>query len=275
MLQGVVHPLFEFGAAERGTRGIVGVTQVNHVGGLVGQRGHKAVGLVAGAVGNAAPGPVTELASTAAHHVRVDVDGVNRVGDADGVVPPENIAKAARVALGTVVHKNLVGINLYAARRKVIFHNGTAQKFITVLGAVAAESVGSAHFIDSLVQGRNDGRGERPRDVANAQTYDLRFGMRILVGGYLLRNVGKEVVLLQFQKVLVNRCHVNSIYMYATSAVLGGAGGCTSAILRKLSFRQTLAWPVLSCRRGRRPHSTQWSVRHRPLQCDCFGLPDA
>ena len=44
--------------------------------------------------------------------------------------------------------------------------------------------------------------------VAYAQTDDLCFGMCFLEGCHLLGYVGKEVVLLQFQKIFVDCCHV-------------------------------------------------------------------
>ena len=175
---------------------------------MVGQLGHETVFCGAGAVGDAAPRAIPELPGASAHHVGVDVDGVDGVGDADTVVRAQDVAEVTRIALGTIVHKHLVGVNLHAPGREVVFHDGTAQKFVAVFRPVAPEGFGASHLVGRLVEGADDGGSQGACHIAYAEAYDRRFGICLLEGGHFLGDVGKEIILLQFQEVLVDRCHI-------------------------------------------------------------------
>ena len=118
---------------------------------MIGNSGHKIVLRVARTIGHATPSTVIEITGAAAHNIGVNINGINRVGDADGAVFSEDIAEVARVALRAVVDKYLVDVDIDAARRKVVVGDGLAQELIAVLRPVTPESFGVGLLVHGLM----------------------------------------------------------------------------------------------------------------------------
>ena len=88
VLQSVVHPLAQFLFGDNRTRGVVGVTQVDHVHmAVLGDAGREAVLRRTGHIDHIGPATVLEGTATSDHHIRVDIDRIDGIGDADEVVP--------------------------------------------------------------------------------------------------------------------------------------------------------------------------------------------
>lgn len=114
--------------------GVVGRTEVDHIGMEVGGYGAEAVRFVQ-----------RDKADRAARHdVGIEIDGIYRVGDENHIVPVENIANIPHVALRAVGNKYLVRPDLHAARRIVAGSDGLAQERVARVGPVAVEALGAA-----------------------------------------------------------------------------------------------------------------------------------
>ena len=205
--QGVVHPLLQFGARQRRARGVIWVAKINNICVTLGQFGHKVVFCRTRTISYAAPSPRFDVAGASAHDVRVYIYGIDGVCDADAVVRAQDVAKVSRIALGAVVDEYLVRVYADAARCEVALDDGPAQKLVAVFRPVAAERFGLSHLIDGLVERTDDRRRQWARDVADAQADKACVGVGLLIVCHLLGNVGKEVVLLKFQEILVDGSH--------------------------------------------------------------------
>ena len=100
-----------------------------------------------------------EGAAAANHHVRVDIDGIDGVGDTDEVVPVQQFLEVTRVGLRTVVDENLVDVEVDAARQEVVLQNGLTQEVVALLRAIASESLGCSHLVGCLVHRLDNGGG--------------------------------------------------------------------------------------------------------------------
>lgn len=153
--------------------GLLGVAQVDYVDTVVGYLGHKVVLLKARHVRHVAPLAVHQCAGSAAHHVGVDVHGIDRIGHAEVVVPAHQLAYVARVALGAVVDEYLRRVDVYPARQKVVLHYRLAQEHVALLRAVAVESLLGGHVVHGLVHGLDHRRAERLGYVADTEADDV------------------------------------------------------------------------------------------------------
>ena len=91
----------------------------------------------------------------AGHDVCVHVNGINRVADGDFVFVTKDIEDVARVAFCAVADKDLVVGHVAIAVAEIIFGNGGAQPFISLLRAIAFERLAHSHFVHGLVHRRN------------------------------------------------------------------------------------------------------------------------
>ena len=202
--QGVVDPSLELFVGECRAGGVVRVAEVEEVDAVVGNIGDEAVGLRGGEVGDVAPfAAVVERAGASAHDVAVDVDGIDGVGDAHAVVPPEEFADVARVALGSVADEHLRGAEADAPRLEVVFEDGFNEEVVTLFRSVSAEGPCVGHVVDGPVHGFDAGRRQWLCDVADAQGDDLLPRVGHLEGIHPLGDVGEQVVPREFQEVFV------------------------------------------------------------------------
>ena len=113
----------------------------------------EVVAFIAGHVHHIAPVSVLEDARASYHHIAVDVDRINGVGDADVVVPSQYLLYVAGVALGSVVDKHLVDIEMDAAWQEVVLDNRLAQEVVATLRTVASEGSLHCHLFHRFVHG--------------------------------------------------------------------------------------------------------------------------
>lgn len=86
VVQRVLDPRCKLLACDHRAGGVIGIAEVNDIQGVVGDCGHEVVLSSAGEVCDALVSAVFESwAGVADHDVCVDVDGVDRIGDADAV----------------------------------------------------------------------------------------------------------------------------------------------------------------------------------------------
>ena len=204
VLQSVVHPLAQLLLGDDGACRVVRETEVDDVDRTaLRQFGNKAVLSRRGHISHVAPAPVTISAAATYHHVRVDVDRIDGIGDADEVIPVQQLLEVARVTLGSVVDEDLVETEAHAARCKVVLHDSFTQEFVSLLGSITSESVSCCHLVDGLMHRLDDGRTERLCDITDTERDDVGLGVHHLEGIDLLGNVSEQVVVLQVQKMYV------------------------------------------------------------------------
>ncbi len=189
VVQSIVHPLAQLSLWDDHAGWVVGIAEVYHIYAMVGYLRNKAVALCARHVCNIAPSPVFKYAGASVHHVRVYVDGIDRVCHGHRVIPSHQFADVSGVAFGSVVNEHFTWVEMNASWQIVVLHDGLAQKGVALLRTVAVEGFLVRHLVYRLVHGLYDSRAQWLRNVAYAKAYDVRFGMRGLKGIHLLRNV--------------------------------------------------------------------------------------
>ena len=203
VFQGVVHPFAQLLFGDDGTRGVVGIAEIDDVHPAVGYLGHEMVFGRAGHIGHVAPFAVLHHTGPANHHVGVDVDGIDGVGHTDTVVPSHEFLDVARIALGTIVDEYLARVEMDAAGQIVVLHDGLTQEGVALFGTVAVERFALAQVVDGLVHGLHDGGTKRLGDIADAQTDYVGMWMAHFEGIHLLGDVGEQIVVRQFQEMFV------------------------------------------------------------------------
>ena len=211
VVQRIVNPSAQLLLREHCSCWIVGIAEVDHVDMTVLRYlRNKAVLSRAGHIGDVAPPLLLrvfavglEHSGPAYHHVGVDVDGIDGVGNADGVVPAHQFLNVSGVGLGSVVDENLVEVEVYAAREKVVLEYGLAQEVVALLGSVAAKALPGSHLVGGTVHGLYHRRAKGLRHVAYAERDDVGLGMSHLEGVHLLCYIGKQVVAGEFQEMFI------------------------------------------------------------------------
>ena len=164
----------------------------------------EVVALITWHIGYVAPLAILKDSRSANHHVRVDIYWINRVGDADVVIPSQNLLDISRIALGSIVHEDLVGIEMNAARQEVVLDDSLTEEVVASFRTVAAEGSLYGHLIHCLVHRLDDGRAEGLGYITDAQTDNSLFRVGNLVSVYLLCDVGKQVIASQLQEMFIN-----------------------------------------------------------------------
>ena len=164
----------------------------------------EVIALIARHVGYIAPLAVLEDSGSTYHHVRVYINRINRVGNADVVIPSQNLLDISRIALGSIVYEYLVGVEMNATWQKVVLDDSLAEEVVASLRTVASERSLLSHLVYCLVHRLDDGRAERLGYVTDAQTDYTLLWMCNLVGVHLLCDVGKQVIASQLQEMFIN-----------------------------------------------------------------------
>lgn len=194
IMNGIVDPFAKLLLGQHGARWVVGIAKIDHVYPVVGYLRNEMILCRARHVVDIAPLAVFHHASTSYHNIAVYVNGVDRVCHADAVVPPEDFLNVSGVALRAVVNEHLVGIDMYAARQKIVFNNSLTQEIISALRTVASECCFHSHLVNGLVHGLYNGRTKRLGNIAYAEADNPFLRMADLVGIDLLGYVGKQIV---------------------------------------------------------------------------------
>ena len=201
-------PGLELRARGDRARRIVRRAQVHDVDTLGRRIGLEAIRLVADEVCQPGVAPVgANRRCTPRHHVRVDVDRIDRIGDGDARGEREDLLDVAAIALAAIADEDLVSRDVDTARRIVVLADRLDEEVVTLLRAVAAKRLALAHLVDGRVH-RVDDRGcERLGDISDAEADDLRIGMRRRVGTHATTDLGEQVTRRQLGVVLVDARH--------------------------------------------------------------------
>ncbi len=205
---GPVHPLLELLLRRHRPRRVVGVAQIDDIripGGF--GAGDETVRGVAGQIDKPRIASALVRARPAGHDVRVHIDGVDGVAHRYLDVLVEKFLDVAAIALGAVRDENLVRGDIHSARGEVDGGDLLAQEGVALLGPVAVERRARAFVVHGFAHGRENGRSERFRHVADAQADDLGVRMRRLVRIHAVRDFRKEIAGLDFLVVFVDVQH--------------------------------------------------------------------
>ena len=205
---GIIDPSGQGLPRRYGSRWVIRIAQIDKIDVRRRKCRHEVVLGCDGEINEASePACLVGPSGPAGHHVRVDVNRIDGIGDGDHVLGPEDIEDIPRVALRTVGNENLVGRNSHAARFVIILGNGVAEKLVPLFRPVTAERLTATHLVDGPMHGFNHSRRQWLRHVADPQADDLR--LRILGGKPrdAAANLGEEIPRLKLQKVLVNVRH--------------------------------------------------------------------
>ena len=164
----------------------------------------EVIAFIARHVGYVTPLAILKDSRSTYHHVRIYINRINRVGNADVVIPSQNLLDISRIALGSIVYEDLVGIEMNATGQEVVLDDSLAEEVVASLRTVASEGSLHSHLVYSLVHCLDDGRAERLGYVTDAQTDYTLLWMCNLVGVHLLCDVGKQVVVGQLQEMFIN-----------------------------------------------------------------------
>ena len=104
------------------------------------------------------------------HYIGVDVNGVNRIDHRDSILIAENIQNVTAIAFGAVRDKDLIVRDIHAFFAVIVFRNRASEKFVTLLGAVAAERFPICELIDRPVHCLDCRDRKRLGDVPDAAT---------------------------------------------------------------------------------------------------------
>ena len=138
------------------------------------------------------------FAGMAEHDVGVEVNRVYRVGYGEFQVVAEDFLDAGDIGLGAIADEDFVQIEVDAARLVVAVDDSLTEEVIALFRTVAAEGFGFAHFVDGLVHGVDDSRGQGTGDVADAEADDIRFRMCFGISFNFFCNGCKKIVAGEF-----------------------------------------------------------------------------
>ena len=177
--EGIIHPFLQLRFGEGSARRIVRIAEVNDVDALVRNFGNEVVGGSAGHVGYVAPLAVLfQYAGTSAHHVAVNIYGIDGIGDPHTVVMAEDVADVSRIAFRPVVDEYFLRAEMNAARCVIVFNDGINQKVVSLFGAVSMKCLGVGHLVHCLVHRLDAGLRQWAGNVSDTQTDDVLLGVR-------------------------------------------------------------------------------------------------
>ena len=142
VLQRIVHPLPQLLLGDDRACRIVRETEVNDIDRTtLRQFWNETVLCGSGHIAHVGPPTLPISATTSYHHVRVDIDRIDRIGNTDEVIPVQQFLKVSRVALGAIVDEHLVDAEAYATRCEVVLEDCLTQKLVSLLRTVSAEAL--------------------------------------------------------------------------------------------------------------------------------------
>ena len=203
VLKRVVYPLAQLGLRDNRTCGVVRIAQVDNINAAVGQLGHKAVLGITRHIQHIRPTTILLNSRTTNHHVRIDINRIDRIGNADRVIPAHQLLNITRIALGTIVDKHLVAIQMYSAWQEIVLQDSITQEIVALLWSVSTETLSGSHLVGGLVDSLDNGRCQWLRYIAYAQRNNIYFWVHGLKGVYLFCNVGEQIIVRQLQEVVV------------------------------------------------------------------------
>ena len=162
MLARVRHPRLRARAVHHRARWIIRRAKVNHIGRgyalsskLARNIGKETVGFGAGEIGDSLISAARQRrAGVADHDIRVDIDGIDRVGHGDAISRAEDFKNRSAITFRAVGKKDLVVGDIYPALAKIAMGDCAAHRLVTRAWAVASKRRARGQFrspgIDSL-----------------------------------------------------------------------------------------------------------------------------
>ena len=209
---GVIHPDFQLLPAEHRAGGVIGRTEVDDIGNLLGRLRGKAVLLHTGHINQPVPPAklLLVLPCPAGHGVGVHIDRIHRVAHRHHIIHAKDVADIAAVALGSVGHKNLSGLDIHPPGGVIAPGNGLPQELVALLRAIAAEALHGPHLVHRPMHSLEHGGNQRPGHIAYGQLDNRRLRMGGSVGVDAPGHLRKEVAARQLQKVFIDFYHGGS-----------------------------------------------------------------
>ena len=178
----VVDELLQGFAAEHRTGRVVRAAKVDQLHRFLGQIRLEIVFGSRSKVGYLRKMSVTlQHTGTASHHVRVQIDRVNRVRNRNLYIFCKKFLDVCDIALGTIAHEDIVWVHFDAAGGVFATNDRLANKIVALLGAVTAESSLFGHFIHSLVHGLDNFRDQGCGHIADTQSDNVGIGLFRLI----------------------------------------------------------------------------------------------
>ena len=120
VVQGVIHPLAQFLFRDHRTCRVVGVAEIDDIHTTVWQCWNKTVLCIAWHIDDIRPTAILLNTSPSYHHIRVDIDRIDGVGDTDAVVPAHEFLYVTRVTLCTIIDKDFIAVEMNATGQEVV-----------------------------------------------------------------------------------------------------------------------------------------------------------
>ena len=108
----------------------------------------------------------------------------------------KELLEVAEIRLCAIAYEDLVRGNSHTAAH-VFTHDCLAQEAVALFRAVAVKMFGASHLVHGCVQCLDNSWHKGFCHIANAEAYDLLFGICAFVGLDPVGNIGKEIALLQ------------------------------------------------------------------------------
>ena len=180
--------------------------EVRIMGYTVGGR-DESIGGIALEIDKAVIASVNIRAGAPSHDIRIDIHGIDRIGDGDFHILTEEFLDVAAVALRAVGNEDLVGGDVHPAILEVRFCDCLAEEAIALLGTVAVERLALCDVVDGLVHRLCHCGRQRLRDIADAETDDLCGWIFLLKTLHAVCDFGEKIAGLDFEVVFVDANH--------------------------------------------------------------------
>ena len=134
---------------------------------------------------------------------------IRRIGGFDherGARAVEQVEDVPQLVAGAAGNKHLVRRERYAAPRVMVRYR-FAQKRRAAFGHIAVKAGFVRLIVNRLVQSADNRATERQRHVADAHAVEMRIGMLAQIRADLLRDAIKQIGILQFRIMRVERNH--------------------------------------------------------------------
>ena len=153
------------------TRGIIGIAKVDDIdmSSSLGYLRHESIFRHTRHIDDVGPTSLLKYSASANHHVRVDIDGIDGVGDTDEIVPMKYLLEIARVGFCSIIDEYLVNVEVYATWQEVVFQYRLSQEVVALFWSVSVKALDSGHLVGGTMHRLDDGRTEGLCHVANAE----------------------------------------------------------------------------------------------------------
>ena len=144
-------------------------------------------------------------AAVGCHHVRIDVNRVDRIGDRDFVLVPKNIENISAITFRSVRDKDLIIRDLDVAVAIIVLHDCRSKKFVTLLGTVTAKCLTFPQVIGSTLHRVDCRARKRLGYVTNSAANQSLCGFRITFAklAHASRDLRKQISSLKLEIIFV------------------------------------------------------------------------